>query len=68
MPRQARSHAVSEFLITLPGGTLDLLGRRMLRHGEPVKLEPRAWRVLETLARFRHRVVTKEELLAALRS
>jgi DNA-binding winged helix-turn-helix (wHTH) protein len=30
-------------------------------------VEPRAWRVLEHLARFRHRVVTKEELLAALR-
>ena len=58
---------MSEFLITLPGGSLDLPGRRVLRHGEPVKLEPRAWRVLETLARFRHRVVTKEELLAALR-
>jgi DNA-binding winged helix-turn-helix (wHTH) protein len=57
---------MSEF-ITLPGGSLDLLGRRVLRHGEPVKLEPRAWRVLETLARLRHRVVTKEELLAALR-
>jgi len=57
----------SEFLIPLPGGSLDLLGQRVLRHGEPVKLEPRAWRVLERLARFRHRVVTKEELLAALR-
>jgi DNA-binding winged helix-turn-helix (wHTH) protein len=57
---------VSELLITLPGGSLDLLGGRVLRHGEPVKLEPRAWRVLEKLARFRHRVVTKEELLAAL--
>jgi len=32
-----------------------------------VKVEPRAWRVLEQLARFRHRVVTKEELLVALR-
>ena len=67
MPRPARPCAVSELLITLPGGSLDLLGRRVLRDGEPVKLEPRAWRVLEQLARFRHRVVTKEELLAALR-
>ena len=58
---------MSELLITLPGGSLDLLGRRVFRHGEPVKLEPRAWRVLEKLARLRHRVVTKEELLAALR-
>jgi DNA-binding winged helix-turn-helix (wHTH) protein len=58
---------VNELLIALPGGSLDLLGGRVLRDGVPVKLEPRAWRVLETLARFRHRVVTKEELLAALR-
>lgn len=58
---------MSELLITLPGGSLDLLGRRVLRHGEPMKIEPRAWRVLEKLARFRHRVVTTEELLAALR-
>jgi DNA-binding winged helix-turn-helix (wHTH) protein len=58
---------VSELVIALPGGSLDLLQGRVLRHGEPVKVEPRAWRVLEKLARFRHRVVTKEELLAALR-
>ena len=58
---------MNELLITLPGASLDLLGRRVLRRGVPVKLEPRAWRVLEKLARFRHRVVTKEELLAALR-
>jgi DNA-binding winged helix-turn-helix (wHTH) protein len=67
MPLPARPHAMSELVITLPGGSLDLVRRRVLRHGEPVKLEPRAWRVLEQLARFRHRVVTKEELLAALR-
>jgi|GEM_PF-983824 len=58
---------MSELVITLPGVSLDLLGGRVLRHGEVVKVEPRAWRVLERLARFRHRVVTKEELVAALR-
>ena len=58
---------MSELVITLPGASLDLLRGRVLRHGKPVKIEPRAWRVLEKLARFRHRVVTKEELLAALR-
>lgn len=58
---------MSELLITLPGGSLDLLRGHVLRHGEPVKIEPRAWRVLEKLARLRHRVVTKEELLTALR-
>ncbi len=57
---------MTEPVITLPGGSLDLLGGRVLRNGEPVKVEPRAWRVLQQLARFRHRVVTKEELLAAL--
>jgi DNA-binding winged helix-turn-helix (wHTH) protein len=59
--------AMSELFITLPGGSLDLLQGHVLRDGEPVKIEPRAWRVLEKLARLRHRVVTKEELLAALR-
>jgi len=58
---------MSELLITLPGGSLDLLRGHVLRGGEPVKIEPRAWRVLEKLARLRHRVVTKEELQAALR-
>ncbi|KRB19010.1 winged helix-turn-helix domain-containing protein [Rhizobacter sp. Root16D2] len=58
---------MSELVIELPGGSLDLLGGRVLRDGEAVKVEPRAWRVLERLARFRHRVVTKEELVAALR-
>jgi DNA-binding winged helix-turn-helix (wHTH) protein len=57
---------MTERVIALPGASLDLLGARVLRNGEPVKVEPRAWRVLEQLARFRHRVVTKEELLAAL--
>ena len=57
---------MTEPVIALPGGSLDLLGGRVLRNGEPVKVEPRAWRVLEQLARFRHRVVKKEELLAAL--
>lgn len=58
---------MTERVITLPSASLDLLGKRVLRNGEPVKVEPRAWRVLEQLARFRHRVVTKEELLVALR-
>lgn len=58
---------MSELVIQLPGGALDLLRGHVLRHGKPVKIEPRAWRVLETLARLRHRVVTKEELLTALR-
>jgi DNA-binding winged helix-turn-helix (wHTH) protein len=58
---------MSELVITWPGGSLDLLGGRVIRQGEVTKVEPRAWRVLERLARFRHRVVTKEELLAALR-
>jgi DNA-binding winged helix-turn-helix (wHTH) protein len=57
---------MTERFIALPGASLDLLGACVLRNGEPVKVEPRAWRVLEQLARFRHRVVTKEELLAAL--
>jgi DNA-binding winged helix-turn-helix (wHTH) protein len=58
---------MTDALLALPGVSLDLIHCRVLRNGQPVKVEPRAWRVLEQLARFRHRVVTKEELLAALR-
>lgn len=58
---------MTRLVIALPGGSLELLEGRVLRNGQSVKIEPRAWRVLEQLARFRHRVVTKEELLAALR-
>lgn len=57
---------MTDALLALPGASLDLIRCRVLRSGQPVKVEPRAWRVLEQLARFRHRVVTKEELLAAL--
>lgn len=67
VPWRARERAMSELVIQLPGGALDLLRGHVLRHGKPVKVEPRAWRVLEKLARLRHRVVTKEELLTALR-
>ena len=58
---------MTELVITLPGASIDLVGTRVLRDGQAVKVEPRAWRVLEHLARFRHRVVTKEELRTALR-
>ena len=58
---------MTERVITLPGGSLDLLAGCVLRDGKLVKVEPRAWRVLEQLVRHRHRVVTKAELLAALR-
>jgi DNA-binding winged helix-turn-helix (wHTH) protein len=57
---------MTERVITLPGASLDLLAGRVLRDGNVVKVEPRAWRVLEQLVRYRHRVVTKVELLAAL--
>lgn len=53
-------------VIALPAGSLDLLQGRIVRDGRSVPVEPRAWRVIEHLARFRHRVVTKKELLAAL--
>lgn len=58
---------MTDGLLALPGASLDLIRCRVLRNGQPVKVQARAWRVLEQLARCRHRVVTKEELLAALR-
>jgi hypothetical protein len=47
MLARARPDAMSDLVITMPGASLDLLRGRVLRHGEQVKVEPRAWRVLE---------------------
>ena len=49
---------MTERFITLPGASLDLLAGCVLRDGKLVKVEPRAWRVLEQLVRHRHRGVT----------
>ncbi|WP_341890713.1 winged helix-turn-helix domain-containing protein [Variovorax sp. YR752] len=58
---------MTDLVIALPGGALDLMRRQVVRQGVAAAIEPRAWRVLERLARFRHRVVTTQEMLAALR-
>lgn len=58
---------MTDFLIALPDCTIDLHRRTILRQGCSIAVEPRTWRVLELLTRFRHRVVTKDELLRALR-
>jgi DNA-binding winged helix-turn-helix (wHTH) protein len=58
---------MTDFLIELSDCAIDLRRKTILRQGRSIAVEPRTWRVLELLARFRHRVVTKDELLQALR-
>jgi hypothetical protein len=43
---------MTDVVIALPDGSIDLLRRQVVRLGIAVRIEPRAWRVLERLARF----------------
>jgi eukaryotic-like serine/threonine-protein kinase len=45
---------------------LDLAAHKLLKGGQPIALTPKAFDVLVTLIRHRHRVISKEELLAAV--
>ena len=45
---------------------LDALERRLLRHGEPVPLEPKVFETLLVLVRHERRLVGKAELMQAV--
>ena len=45
---------------------LDALERRLLRHGEPVQLEPKVFETLLVLVRHERRLVGKAELMQAV--
>ncbi len=47
--------------------TIDLAARLVTRDGQPVRLTPTEWRLLEILARNAGRIVTQKELLRELR-
>jgi two-component system KDP operon response regulator KdpE len=47
--------------------TIDLAARLVTRDGQPVRLTPTEWRLLEILARNAGRIVTRKELLRELR-
>ncbi|PKV87880.1 response regulator [Streptomyces sp. TLI_146] len=49
--------------VSTPSFTLDLLAKKATRDGEPVRLTPTEWHLLEVLIRHRGRLVTQRRLL-----
>jgi two-component system, OmpR family, KDP operon response regulator KdpE len=54
-------------LVVTDSFTIDLAARVVTRDGQPVRLTPTEWRLLEILARNAGRIVTQNELLRELR-
>lgn len=63
--RRAAGHATATLSLE-DGIELDLPRRQVRRHGVPVPVTPREFRVLEYLALHRGRVVSRQELLSHL--
>ena len=54
-------------LVVTDAFTIDLAARVVTRDGQPVRLTPTEWRLLEILARNAGRIVTQKDLLRELR-
>ena len=59
--------AEADPLVVTASFTVDLAARVVTREGQPVRLTPTEWRLLEILARNAGRIVTQKELLRELR-
>jgi two-component system KDP operon response regulator KdpE len=59
--------AEADPLVVTASFTIDLAARLVTRDGQPVRLTPTEWRLLEILARNAGRIVTQKELLRELR-
>lgn len=59
--------AEADPLVITASFTIDLAARIVTRDGQPVRLTPTEWRLLEILARNAGRIVTQSELLRELR-
>ena len=57
----------AEPIVVTDAFTIDLAARIVTREGQPVRLTPTEWRLLEILARNAGRIVTQKELLRELR-
>jgi len=51
-------------LISSAGFTVDLVARQVLRAGQPVRLTPTEWNILEILVRSPSRLISQQQLLA----
>lgn len=56
--------AESLALVTSAGFTVDLAARRVLQSGEPVRLTPTEWNILEILVRNPNRLISQQQLLS----
>jgi two-component system KDP operon response regulator KdpE len=50
-------------VVTTPDFTIDFAAKRVTRDGQPVRLTPRQWHIVEVLVRNRGRLVSYEKLL-----
>jgi two-component system, OmpR family, KDP operon response regulator KdpE len=53
-------------IVTTPAFTVDLAARQVVRDGQPVRLTPTEWAILEQLVRHRGRLVSQQELLRSV--
>ena len=61
--RRATPAEGDEPTVTVPDFSVDLAAKRVLRDGEPVRLTPTEWQLLEVLVRHRGRLVSGRQLL-----
>jgi two-component system KDP operon response regulator KdpE len=54
----------SRSLVTSAGFTVDLAARQVLRSGQPVRLTPTEWNILEILVRHPNRLISQQQLLS----
>ena len=61
--RRATPGDVTEAVVEAGELTIDLARRRVLRHGEEVRLSPTEWALIEVLVRNRGKLVSRHQLL-----
>jgi two-component system KDP operon response regulator KdpE len=62
-PSASRS---GEAVIATPAFTIDLIARKVSRHGDELRLTPTEWAILDILVRHRGALVTQRRLLTAV--
>ena len=61
--RRSRTPSTPQEVVDAGPFVVDLMGREVLRDGEPVQLTPTEWHVVEVLARHHDRLVPSHQLL-----
>ena len=61
--RRSRSPAVAEEVVDTGEFVVDLMGREVVRDGEPVRLTPTEWHIVEVLSRHHDHLVPGHQIL-----